>query len=186
MNTLIISIVIIGLILFALGIRKILFTKDQVIETVKKTSKTKMDLIPINKFENGINHTIKTYDFDISTISFKNDEIETLVTFYNNSSKHIRLDIKEAYFTLEKKKIEGDYKLRELTMGTNDILLKNTILSQQTLIRNIYFKNINPEDFTGNAQLTIRLTINDEEYILDQTINQSSIKNLQIFTETEA
>ena len=186
MNTLIISIIIIGLILAVLGIKKVLFSKEQPEEILPTKRETKLDLIPIPKTTQGGNDSSKSYDFDISTISFKSNEIETLVTLYNNSSKHIKLEILEAYFTLNNQRIEGDYKLRELNMGTNDILLKNTILSQQTLIRNIYFKGIDAEQFSGDSELTIRLIINQEEITLVKTINQSSIKNLQIFTEIEA
>lgn len=184
MNVLIILSLILTLILVALGLRKILFSKDQTVEVLPKPRTTKVDFISISKTNEKTSDEFKDFDFDISTISFKENEIETLVTLQNNSSKHIRIEILDAYFMLNNQRFQGDFKLRELTMGTNDILLKNTILSQQTLIRNIYFTNIQPEEFSGTAELTIQLLINEQAHTLIKNINQSTIKQLQIYSES--
>ncbi len=68
----------------------------------------------------------------------------------------------------------------ELSMGTNDILLKNTILPDSQLIRNIYFFNTNLDQFHQNDALTIDLMINNQSYQLKRYLYQSDIQLIKI------
>ena len=98
------------------------------------------------------------YDFEISSITQNKAVLDILITFINHSDKTTRVDlVKMNYFShATNQKMEADVTFYgELAMGTNDILLKNTILPDSHVIRNIYFFETDLIYFNQNDYLEI-------------------------------
>lgn len=184
MNT--IAIIISILILFIIGF---IFLKSQVKKNVEITiqeneiKSPKVTYIQISKTEKGKVNFQDDYTFDISSITKRKNKLDILTTFQNNSSKHIRIEIIKTVLSLNGKEIVGDHQLKEMTMGTNDIILKNTILSGGNLIRNIYFSDINSQEYNSTDTLKIELLINNAPYTLENSFGKSTVDKVKVIEE---
>ena len=159
--------------------------KEQMVD-VNDSKSPKESFVEIVKDEVLIDnsHELNSmYDFEISSVTKKENTLDILITIHNKSEKTVRIDSKEAtyssYFTKKELKAAITF-YEELNMGTNDILLKNTILPDSQLIRNIYFFNTNLDQFHQNDALTIDLMINNQSYQLKRYLYQSDIQLIKI------
>ena len=159
--------------------------KKKVVVTIQENEVKipKVSYIPISKTEKGQINFQDDFVFDISSITKRENELDILVTFQNNSGKHIRIEILKAVLTLNNIEIIGDHQLKEMTMGTNDIILKNTILSGGNLIRNIYFPIKNNELYKSNDSLKIELLINNEPYTLENSFGKSTVDQIKVIED---
>lgn len=184
MNTIAIISAIIAIILIGLFILKFQSKKNIKNSILDNEIKTpKISYIPIKKNQIGKINYKDDFSFDISTITQKDNQLDLLISFHNNSTKHVRIDIKKTVLNLNGHEIIGDHQLKEMTMGTNDIILKNTILSGGNLIRNIYFSNISTEDFFGKVFLKIDLLINGESHNLENSFENSTVNEVKVIQE---
>ena len=155
---------------------------DQLIDEVEEP---KLSFLSIDKdeFMNEVVENDSLFDFEISSITKKDDTLDILITIYNHSEKTVRIDLKEAIYSSfsTKKQLKADVTFYgELNMGTNDILLKNTILPELQVIRNIYFFKIDLNEFHQNDALTIDLLINNQPYQLTKYIHQSKLESIKV------
>ncbi len=148
---------------------------------VKEKLETK---IHFQKIEKEVGTEMNNDDFliDIVTITKNNDEFEFVVNFENNSEKHIRIKILKIQFIHNGKEFDGDSFIYEMNMGTNDAILKNTVIAQGTLLKNILFKDLNLAEIKGDDYLIIELLINDEPYVLENSISGSTVDQIKIIT----
>ena len=159
--------------------------KEQIVD-VNDSKSPKESFIEIVKDEVLIDNSHELnmmYDFEISSVTKKENTLDILITIHNKSDKTVRIDLKEAtyssYFTKKGLKAAITF-YGELSMGTNDILLKNTILPDSQLIRNIYFFNTNLNQFHQNDALTIDLMINNQSYQFKKYLHQSDIQLIKV------
>jgi hypothetical protein len=122
------------------------------------------------------------YFLDIATIAKNKNEFEFVVNFENNTDKHIRIKILNIQLIHNGKEYNGDSFIYELKMGTNDAILKNTVIAQGTLLKNILFKDLDLNQILGDDYIIIELLINDEPYVLENSINGSSVDQIKIIT----
>lgn len=124
---------------------------------------------------------------DISTIIKRDNYYDFLLTFNSHLGKHIRIDIKEIklFTTQFKNGLSGNFSFQDLTLGTNDYILKNTIIAGGNLIRNVHFKTNEIIDFNGNDTIIIELKINNEPYTIKTCINESTVKEIKIIGKKE-
>lgn len=120
------------------------------------------------------------YFLDIATIAKNKNEFEFVVNFENNTDKHIRIKILNIQLIHNGKEYSGDSFIYELKMGTNDAILKNTVIAQGTLLKNILFKDLDLNQILGDDYIIIELLINDEPYVLENSINGSSVDQIKI------
>ena len=159
--------------------------KEQIVD-VNDSKSPKESFMEIVKDEVLIDNSLELnmmYDFEISSVTKKENTLDILITIHNKSDKTVRIDLKEATYSLyfTKKVLKAAITFyEELNMGTNDILLKNTILPDSQLIRNIYFFNTNLDQFHQNDALTIDLMINNQSYQLKRYLYQSDIQLIKI------
>ena len=152
---------------------------------IQQPAESKVSFLSINKAdvleERSKNNSL--FDFEISSITKKNNTLNILITIYNYSDKTIRIDLKEAIYESfsTKEQLKADVTFYgELSMGTNDILLKNTILPELQVIRNIYFFKTNLHQFHQNDTLTIDLMVNNQPYQLVKSIHQSKLESIKV------
>lgn len=181
------AIIIIALLLVILGLYTYLKiqakNKSKVILQEVEVKAPKITYLPIKKEDSNFKNSNQEFEFDISSVTKRNQELDILITFQNNSTKHVRIEIKKVTFNYQNNDYNGDFDLKFMTMGTNDIILKNTILSGGNLIRNIYFTDNDFELINGNDFLTVELLINNEPFILTSAFNSSTAKEIKIIEE---
>lgn len=184
MNTIaVIVAIIVILILGILYLNHLAKKKLKVTIQENEIKEPKVSYIAIKKSEVDNRNDQQDFVFDISTITKRGNELDILVTFQNNSTKHIRIDIQKATLVLKDQEIIGDHQLKEMTMGTNDIILKNTILSTGNLIRNIYFTTTENIEFQSNDLLKIELLINNDFFVLENTIGNSTVDKVKVIED---
>lgn len=184
MNTIAIIIGFILILLLGFIYLKFQVKKKKVISIEENEIKApKVSYISISKSEAGKINYQDDFVFDISSITKRENELDILVNFRNNSEKHIRIEISKTILTLNNTAIIGDHQLKEMTMGTNDIILKNTILSGGNLIRNIYFPIKNNELYKSEDTLKIELSINNEPFILENSFGKSTVDKIKVIEE---
>ena len=123
------------------------------------------------------------YDFEISSITQNKAVLDILITFINHSDKTTRVDlVKMNYFShATNQKMEADVTFYgELNMGTNDILLKNTILPHSTLIRNIFFFNSAIKTYSMQDFVEIEVKFNEELFVLKKYLYQADLEQVKI------
>jgi len=64
-------------------------------------------------------------------------------------------------------------------MGTNDILLKNTVLRESHVIRNIYFFETDLIHFNQNDYLEIDIEINGEHHQFKNYFHQITFESIK-------
>lgn len=185
----IIAIVFIVIVLFALlaygywYLSKLNKKKENVLAEIEIKEPTST-FIALQDKENSpsVKNDADGFIFDIFSIVFKKDICDVMIIFENRSNQHIRIDIEKVTLHLKKsnRSLNGDFSLKELNMGTNDIILKNTILIDSHLVRNAYFENLKVEDFSAQDTLTIELLINGQKTILRNSLAESSIRKFEI------
>ena len=150
---------------------------------VEETEIVYNEIIKAENLESIVEENNTFYEFEISSLTKNKDTLETLITIKNNSDKTARIDLKQAIYTsfTSKDKLKADVIFYgELAMGTNDILLKNTILPELEVIRNVYFFHINLTEFHQNDSISIDLLINDEPFYFTKYLHQSNIQTIKI------
>lgn len=140
---------------------------------------TKIHFQKIQKGEESIPEKGE-YFLDIATISKNKNEFEFVVNFENNTNNHIRLKILNIQLIHDGKEFEGDSFIYEMKMGTNDAILKNTVIAQGTLLKNILFKGLDVNQISGDDYIIIELLINDQPYVLENSINGSTVDQIKI------
>ena len=123
------------------------------------------------------------YDFEISSVTKKQDTLDILISFINRSDKTVRIDLKQAVFSskFSNQQLKADVTFYgELSMGTNDILLKNTILPDSQVIRNVYFFYTQLSQFHKNDALIIDVLINNELFQFTKYLSQSKLESVKI------
>lgn len=185
----IIAIVFIVVVLFALlaygywYLSKLNKKKENVLAEIEIKEPTS-SFVALKDKENSPNvkNDADGFFFDIFSIVFKEKICDVMIIFENRSNQHIRIDIEKVTLYVNKinQTLAGDFSLKELNMGTNDIILKNTILIDSDLVRNIYFENLKVEDFTAQDTITIELLINGQKAILKNSLAESSILKFEI------
>lgn len=127
------------------------------------------------------------YHFLISSVTKRDNTIELLISIENYTDKTTRIDLKEAvYFS---NKLQQAFKADvtfygELSMGTNDILLKNTILPDSHVIRNIYFFDHDLLIFDEMDYVEIVLKINQEVYTLRKYLYESNLDSIKFIQKS--
>ncbi|WP_413532925.1 hypothetical protein [Empedobacter brevis] len=177
--------------LFLLVILLILFIiykklkKDQIEKTFLKEEEQKIEYLAIDK-ENDLiqnsNQQFSEYQIKIDSVTKKKNTLEFLISVQNNSTKTARINIIEAdfYSNFSQEKIKADVTFYgELGMGTNDILLKNTILPDSHVIRNIYFFDTDLDRFNQNDYLEIDIEINGEHYQFKIYFHQTTLQSIK-------
>ena len=122
---------------------------------------------------------------DISTIIKRDNIYDVLITFTNNLGKHIRIDLEEItlYYNNQNNQLNGNFTFLDLTLGTNDYILKNTIIDGGNLIRNVHFTSNETIIFKGGDVIAIKLKVNNEPYEINTSINESTITEVKIISE---
>lgn len=166
------------------------FNSKKVIEKKVEVKEPKVSFVEIKKStqmkENGGESNLP-YNFLISSLTKRDNTLELLISIENHTEKTTRIDLKEAiYFSTELQHIyKADVTFYgELSMGTNDILLKNTILPDSHVIRNIYFFNHDFKIFDEMDYIEIKLEINQEFYTFKQFLHESNIKSVKFIQKS--
>lgn len=146
---------------------------------VETSYKTKISYLPIQKGEKNQTET-KSFDLDIVSLTKNEEKFEVVVSFKNNLDRSVRINVKEIELLHHGKAFTGDSTIYELNMGTNDAILKNTIISNGLLLKNILFNNIAPENVTKEDEIKIVFEENNLTYQLSQTINDSTVQEIKI------
>lgn len=122
---------------------------------------------------------------DISTIIKRDEYYDFLLTFDNYLGKHIRIALEEIKLITNQHQdgIIGDFSFQDLTLGTNDYILKNTIIDGGNLIRNVHFKTTENIIFNGDESIIIQLKVNNEPYEINTSVNASTVKEIRIIRE---
>lgn len=157
-------------------------TEEQFVDEIEEPKVSFLSIKKADVLEERSKNNL-LFDFEISSITKKDDTLDILITIYNHSEKTVRIDLKEAIYSSfsTKKLLKADVTFYgELNMGTNDILLKNTILPELQVIRNIYFFKIDLNEFHQNDVLTIDLLINNQPYQLTKYIHQSKLESIKV------
>lgn len=172
------------LILIILVLYKKMNSKKTVVKNIE-IEEPKVSFIAIDKSnekKENFEHNALPYNFVISSITKKEKTLELLISIENHTHKTIRINLKEAtYFssTLQEK-IKADVTFYgELNMGTNDILLKNTILPEAHVIRNIYFFDHNFSNFNEMDFVEITLEIHQQVIHLKQYLYESNLDSVK-------
>lgn len=146
------------------------------IEVKKSIQKKKM---PIEK-------TI-SYDFLISSMTKKDSTLELLISIQNYTDKTVRINLQKAiYFSnnLQQTFTADVTFYGELSMGTNDILLKNTILPDSHVIRNIYFLDHDFSIFEETDYVEIKLEVDQETYEFRQYLYESTLDSIKFIQKS--
>ncbi len=151
----------------------------------KEVNEPKISYVPIlQNEEKEIAETFNLfYDFEILSITQKGENLELLLNFVNHSNQTIRIDLQKAlYHSISlQKSVEADSTFYgELNMGTNDILLKNTILPGANVIRNVYFFNLTLNDFNQNDSIEVNLVIENQLYKLKKFLHESKLDRIKV------
>lgn len=157
-------------------------TEEQFVDEVEEPKVSFLSIKKADVLEERSKNNL-LFDFEISSMTKKNNTLDILITIYNHSDKTIRIDLKEAIYESfsTKEQLKADVTFYgELSMGTNDILLKNTILPELQVIRNIYFFKTNLHQFHQNDALTIDLMVNNQPYQLVKSIHQSKLESIKV------
>ena len=138
--------------------------------------------IHFKKIDKEVEHVTEKgeYFLDIVTITKNKNEFELVVNFENNTDKHIRIKILKIQLVHNGTEFDGDSFIYEMKMGTNDAILKNTVIAQGTLLKNILFKDLDVNQISGNDYIIIELLINDEPHVLENSINGSTVDQIKI------
>lgn len=174
---------IIGVLAVVMRYFKINNVQKETVSSYEIPKEPEFYFVPILKDVELIqNDQINDFSFDISSIIQDKDAQDILLTFSNNSTAHVRIEFIEILFVshIYNKSFVGDSSYKDLTMGTNDIILKNTIISGGNLVRNIIFKTSEKFQFSGKDEIIIKLYINNIEYTLSQNINNSKVKEVKV------
>ena len=145
----------------------------------KDLGKTKISLHQIEK-EIETNNEAEDYIINIVSITKKQNEFEFVVDFKNNTNQHIRLKILNIQLIHDGKEFQGNSFIYEMNMGTNDALLKNTVIAQGNLLKNIMFRDLSLNQITGDDYMIIELLINEEPFVLETSINNSVVDQIRI------
>jgi len=146
------------------------------IEVKKSIQKKKM---PIEK-------TI-SYDFLILSMTKKDSNLELLISIQNYTDKTVRINLQKAiYFSnnLQQTFTADVTFYGELSMGTNDILLKNTILPDSHVIRNIYFLDHDFSIFEETDYVEIKLEVGQETYEFRQYLYESTLDSIKFIQKS--
>ena len=152
-------------------------------QNIKTESNSIITYVDIEKKSNIKQNHSETFSFDISTIILNDNTYDFLITLTNNLGKHVRIDIKEVILSTNQTLYNGDFSFLDLTLGTNDYILKNTIIDNGNLIRNIHFKINEDISIKHDDYITIKLNVNNNPLILRKSINESSVKKVKIIKE---
>lgn len=151
----------------------------EISEPNKTFKPLKIDANPIQ-----VKNDCDGFSFDIFSVVQKENVIDFMLVFENNSSQHIRIEIEKISLFVNSKHthFEGDFKLNDLTMGTNDILLKNTVLRGGNLVRNTLFNNLSIDEFSSNDTIEIKLLINGNLHEIYNSLGESSFNKFEIIS----
>lgn len=120
------------------------------------------------------------YFLDIVTITKNKNEFEFVLNFENNTDEYIRLKLINAQLIHDGRELIGDFYRYEMNIGTNDAILKNTVVSKGNLLKNILFKDLILDNIVGNDYLIIELLINNVPCVLECSVNGSSVSEIKI------
>ena len=146
---------------------------------VEKSYKTKISYLPIQKSE-IVKQDVGAFELDIVSLTENQERFEVVVNFKNNQQKSVRIDVKEIELSHQGKVYKGDSSIYELNMGTNDAILKNTIISNGNLLKNILFQDIKADNISEKDAIKIVFEENNLTYKLTQTINASSVTEIKV------
>lgn len=146
------------------------------------TKKSEISYLPLQK---NNTQSLKSEDaefvLNIQSISKLLDHIEFVVELKNNSDRYIKIEFQKVILIQGNEiSYSGDYSYLDFMMGTNDLILKNTVLSGMSLIRNIKFEEFDYTTIKGDNQIIIDIIINDKLYNLSTTINDSEVAEIKV------
>ena len=157
----------------------------QIEKPLLKEEEPKISFLKIEKNDDLIddsNEQISEFEVKIDSVTKKKNTLEFLISIQNNTEKTVRINIVEAdfYSNSSQKKIKADVTFYgELAMGTNDILLKNTILPDSHVIRNIYFFETDLIYFNQNDYLEIDIEINEKHHQFKNYFHQTTFESIK-------
>ncbi|TGN27994.1 hypothetical protein [Empedobacter tilapiae] len=180
--------ILLGLVLvFFLIYKRLNFRKNIEKKEIKEPNVSFINVKKSDCKEKVITEKNTPYDFLISSITKKDNTLELLVSIRNHTEKTIRINLLEAiYFSADlRQAFTADVTFYgELNMGTNDILLKNTILPNSHVIRNIYFFEHDFLVFDENDYVEIILEINQKKYKFKQTLLESNLDSIKFIQKS--
>lgn len=170
-----------------IGILKFFKKKPEVsVENVKEVIQTNENKFRIEKIKKSKayskeHHSKGDFEFNILSITQNEDEIDVVVVFQNNSPSHVRIEITQVVFLQFQNnfKIFGSSELNDLTMGTNDIILKNTILSGGKLVRNLKWNGFHQYAFDERDTIEITFKVQEDTYTISNTIQNSTLDEIK-------
>ncbi len=176
-------IIIVFLIYKRLSSKKVIEKEEEIEEPNVSFVKVKKS---IQKKEIPVEKTI-SYDFLISSITKKDSTLELLISIQNYTDKTVRINLQKAiYFSnnLQQTFTADVTFYGELSMGTNDILLKNTILPDSHVIRNIYFFGHDFSIFEETDYVEIKLEVDQETYEFRQYLYESTLDSIKFIQKS--
>lgn len=145
----------------------------------EKSGKTKVSLHKIDKETEVINE-MEDYVISIVSITKNQNEFEFVVDFKNYTNEHIRLKVLNIQLIHDGREFQGDSFIYEMNMGTNDAILKNTVIANGNLLKNILFRDLSLDQIIGDDYIIIELLINDEPSVLETSINNSVVDQIKV------
>lgn len=146
---------------------------------VEKSYKTKISYLPILKKEK-VTPEKGDFELDIISLTENQEKFEVVVNFKNNLQNSVRIHVKQIEFLHQGKVYNGDAAIYELNMGTNDAILKNTIISNGNLLKNILFQEIKAQHISESDVIKIVFEVNNLTYKLKQSISASSVAEIKV------
>jgi len=146
------------------------------------SKKTEIKYIKIEKNnEKSYPTNDENYSLNIQSISQLLDHIEFVLEIKNNTDHFIKINIKKVTLIQANGSVHsGDYSYLDFMMGTNDLILKNTILSGMTLIRNIKFEQFDINTISVDDKIDLELEINDNLHCLSIDVNGSEVADIKV------
>ena len=147
------------------------------------SKKSEITYLPIQKVHrtNPVHLDQSDFVINIQSISRLLDHIEFVIELKNNSDRYIKIDFQKVTLIQGNGKIyNGDYSYLDFTMGTNDLILKNTVLSGMSLIRNIKFEEFDIQSIRSTDVIEVELFINEIKYKLSTNVNDSEVTEIKV------
>ena len=180
-------ILLVLVLVFFLIYKRLNFRKNIEKKEIKEPNVSFINVKKSDYKEKVITEENTPYDFFISSITKKDNTLELLVSIRNHTEKTVRINLLETiYFSTDLRQVfTADITFYgELNMGTNDILLKNTILPNSHVIRNIYFFEHDFLVFDEKDYVEIILEVNQKKYKFKQTLLESNLDSIKFIQKS--